>query len=385
MKVIPMQNWWQAGLSLVLAGLIISCATEPKPESNPNRFSLLSYNVENLFDTQDDPGTLDETYLPKNAKFDAKVQERCKLLTTEKYQSDCLTLDWSDKVLELKMGRLAHVIRKFKGDIGPDILVMPEVENLRVLKEFNEKHLKEMKFQTVVLLEGEDERGIDVGLLSKFPLSGTPKLHSIDLSQLDYVDKNGKISGKGNGTRGILEVPLQLPNGDQLTVFGVHFPSPTNPRAFRQKALEVLDKVTKDKRDHENVIVAGDFNITDAEDKSAGFYTTILSKNWGVSHLVGCKSCKGSHAFKGEWSFLDAILVSKSLMGGENSKWKLDKKSIRLITNSVYQSGRFPGSAKFDADRATGVSDHYPIGAEFELNQVIEQKPKTETKAKKGG
>ena len=381
-------NFIKLKSSLVLSATILAlsaCAAAPKKSDGRPRFSLMTYNVENLFDWKDDPAILDETYLPKNEKLDARLQERCKLMTTDRYKSECLNLDWSEKVVEQKMGRLAHVIGKYNGDAGPDILVMPEVENLWILKLFRDKYLKGMGYQTAVLLDGEDERGIDVGLLSKFPLEGSPKLHSVDITQLDYIDRDGKVNGKGKPTRSILEVPLKLPNGEKLTVLGVHFPSPTNPQSFRLKALEVLDKVTKDKRDKELVVVAGDFNITDEEDKSAGLYSTVLAKDWGVSHKMGCKDCKGTHVFKDRWSFLDAILVSKNFLE-KSEGWLVDTKSIRTITSSVYQSGRFSGSPKFDSERATGVSDHYPIVAEFYLKTkapaAAEATKQSEKKAK---
>ena len=162
-----------------------------------------------------------------------------------------------------------------------------------------------------------------------------------------------------------------------MTVFGVHFPSQGNPRSFREKALKVLDEVTKSKRETENVIVGGDFNISAEEDLQTGFYTTMLAKQWGaVSHLVGCKTCKGTEVYRGKWSFLDAILFSKSLVGGGKSDWNLDNNSIRIVNNSVYQSGRYDGSPHFDPDRATGVSDHYPLGAELNLKTTVLEKKK---------
>ncbi len=353
----------------------VGCANAAKKDDPRPRVIIMTYNVENLFDWEDDPAVLDETYLPKEMKLDARIKERCKLMTNDKYRSECLNLDWSEKVVNMKMGRLAHVIGKVNGDAGPDILIMPEVENIKVLKLFNEKYLKSMNFTTAVLLEGDDERGIDVGLLSKFPLAGMPQIHTVDITNLDYIDRDGKVNGKGKPTRGILEVPLKLPNGEQLTVFGVHFPSPANPQSFRLKALEVLDKVTKANRDKENVIVAGDFNISSEEDLTAGLYSNVLGKDWGVSHRIGCKGCEGSHVFMDKWSFLDAILLSKPIMDSAPGGWRVDKDSIRLITNSLYQSGRFKGSPKFDeGSRATGVSDHYPMVAELVLTSKAAEK-----------
>ena len=50
-----------------------------------------------------------------------------------------------------------------------DVLAVQEVEDIDILKEFNRKNLKGL-YPHQVLIEGNDSRFIDIGLLSKLPL-----------------------------------------------------------------------------------------------------------------------------------------------------------------------------------------------------------------------
>ena len=96
----------------------------------------MAYNLENLFDEVND-GIRNETII-------------------------------APKILSSKLVQISKGILQIQNK-GPDILIVSEVENLRVLKKLNEQ-LKTAKYQTVELLDGDDERGIDVGIMSRFPL-----------------------------------------------------------------------------------------------------------------------------------------------------------------------------------------------------------------------
>ena len=235
------------------------------------------------------------------------------------------------------MKRLAKVIKAAK----PDILILQEVENLKLLKAFNRKHLN---FPTVALKEGPDQRGIDVGILSTLNLTDQPKLHLQKTS-----------SGRTKKTRGILEANLKLANGESLKIFGLHFPSQGSPTRARKEAINLLNTLLK--KSSGLVVAGGDFNIVE---KESFLYNENLAQNWKVSHLMGCEKCKGTnyYRYKRSWSFLDALLFSKNF----DQTWKIDRKSIRVFNDLPLQNSRYKTPAKFNNGHSPfGVSDHWPV------------------------
>ena len=83
-----------------------------------------------------------------------------------------------------------------------------------------------------------------------------------------------------------------------------------------------------------------------------------------MSHQQGCKECAGTYYYKpkDDWSFLDAILVSKGRGVSFNTN------SIDVLIN---QSNAFKDSSKpkgFDAVSMEGVSDHFPVIAKVNFS-----------------
>ncbi len=331
-------------------------AVAASTSSHNKRISIMTYNVENLFDTLDDPKKNDETFLPKKKKNKA-VQKKCRATSRGRWLKDCLNTNWTTYMLSLKMKRLASVIKSYKGSkgssAGPDILLLQEVENLSVLKDFNKKHLG---YPNVILLEGPDRRGIDTAILSRLPSVKKPKLH------LQKIKSQKSKAFKA--TRGILEAFLKLPNGETLNVYSIHFPSQGSPTSARKQAISLLNKIAGSNK--KLSLVGGDFNITSKEDKSHKIFTKTLSKKWSVSHLIGCEKCKGSNYYHRtrSWSFFDALLFSHKF----GKTWKIDTKSINVFHETDVQENRFGSPARFDMGKhKTGVSDHWPVVAEIYL------------------
>jgi len=322
--------------------------TRPGKLSGQKRLRLMTYNVENLFDTLDDPKKNDETFLPKSKKNKA-VQQKCRKSSKKYWIKECLETNWTTFKLDQKMQRLSKVIKA----AAPDVIILQEVENIGVLKSFNKKYLG---YPTVILKEGPDRRGIDVAILSKLASTKKPKLHL-----QKHQNKKGYGRSRVKATRGILEANLGLPNGENLTVFGVHFPSQGSPTEARRQSIDTLNSLKKQASGL--VIAGGDFNIIGRE---SYLYKKNIASQWQVSHLVGCKSCKGTNYYHRQrsWSFLDALLFSKSF----GKTWKLDKKSIQIFNSVSVQNNRYGNPAKFEmGKRPTGVSDHWPVVAEIYL------------------
>ncbi len=347
-----------------------------------SRVSIMAYNVENLFDNVDDPEHNDEAYLSlADKRQNAKKQQNTCAASNKPgtfYYDECMNLDWSDSVIETKMTRIADTILSVNQN-GADIILLEEVENENILNQLNSKYLKDGKFITQVILQGDDARGINVGLLSKFPLAGTPKIHRIPFnvpaashSPMASIDPGAEV--KGLKTRGILQVDLKLPSGQTLTVFGVHFPSQGKPTIFRQQAVAFLNQLQKNLPAGRVSVVGGDFNIIETEQQ---LVKDQLATQWLVSHLIGCQACQGTHKYKTSWSFLDILGFSKSPTAASNSGFEpnssyklgsgleVDADSIRVVKSGKYQLDNSGDPARFDEKTSYGVSDHLPIYAEL--------------------
>lgn len=349
---------WLWSLVLIVGG----CVSRPKQTAvvEADKITVLSMNVENLFDTEDDPGKNDEAFLPASRKADPVLQNRCHFQNSSDYRTDeCLTKDWSAKVLERKFNRLTDVLAQIEGGKGPDILILQEVENRRVLEMWRDRHLGPMNYQTIAHIEGPDERGIDTAVMSRLPMAGEPKLHIIDYSKAPELKPEDL-----RPTRGILETHLVLPDGTPITVFAVHFPAQAAPTIHRRVAVENLLELAAKVPAGQPVVVGGDFNITSKEEWQQKYFRNLLAPKFAVSHLVGCQSCVGTTYWHRDrtWSFFDVLLFSRDLDDSPSGHWQLDRQSIQVVNSSVYQIDRWGSPADFgNGLGSVGVTDHWPV------------------------
>ena len=319
--------------------------TEPYPS-----VSIMAFNVQNLFDTTDDPGKDDKAYLPIEAKQNAAHISECNEIPVESWRNECLHLDWDDKALEHKLGVVAETILQVNGGRGPDIVALQEVENLEVLERLRSEYLQQADYLPAVLIEGTDTRGIDVAFLTRLPLARAPVLHLLELPA-DYAAQEGD-------TRGLIEATFELPDGSLLTGYSVHFPAPFHPTEMRVYAYEHLQQVRDAIPPTHNVFAAGDFNTTSTEDDAEGLIDTYIRPAWVVSNDL-CVGCAGTHHYSRDdrWSFLDMVLFAPS--ADPRTAWSVTSIDI---ANAVPDQVTVDGTPnRYRSAERTGVSDHWPV------------------------
>ena len=346
----------------VLAILLVSCSTG-QFKTEKDDVVLFSYNVENLFDTSHDRGKNDLSYLPLKEKTGLAHRAECEAIKVKRWRNECLHNDWSPKKLNRKMKRLADVI--LQEDTHPHIIFLQEVENIKVLEMLRKGYLEKHGYKyKSILIEGPDRRGIDTAFISKFPLSGKPKIHTTK-----FVSR-GKVKKSHSPTRGILEATFKLPNGDLLTAFSLHLPSQRSPSEARRQVLGTLKKAISKLPKDRMIVAAGDFNITKLENVREKLLAESLFDNFVVSHEIGCKSCDGTHNYRGKWSFLDMIFFSKN-MTDKSASYEVVPQSVRTPSDSKYQlrSNNFAPSRFGSGTSVEGVSDHLPIAANIRLKK----------------
>ncbi len=329
-------------------------------EPDDDAVTVMSFNVQNLFDNTDDPGKDDKAYLPLAAKQTDAHTDACNEIEVESWRDECLYLDWSDAALDFKLGVLATTIRQVNNGRGADIIALQEVENVNVLERLRTEHLADLGYRPAILVEGTDTRGIDVAFLSKLPLLGDPVLHPLHLPE--FPDRQGD-------TRGVLQADFRMPDGSVLTGLSVHFPAPFHPTPMRVAAYEHLNKLRDALPDNHHVFAAGDFNTTSTEDEREGLLDRYARPGWTLAHDVGCNNCPGTHYYSRDdtWSFLDMILFSPAR--GENATTRIRAKSVAIANKNPAQVSEAGTPERFRSASRTGVSDHWPMIATIELTE----------------
>jgi endonuclease/exonuclease/phosphatase family metal-dependent hydrolase len=311
-------------------------------------FSIMQYNVENLFDTKFDLGTEDYTFLPLAVKKNLPGhQEYCHNL--ERGREECKNLDWTEAKLFKKVQNIGRVIKAFdKTGRGPDVVVMQEVENIDVLRLLAARGLSGMGYQYISLIEGDDTRGIDVGLISKYPVISS-KHHSLF------------VNGHKLDTRGILEVTLNI-NKKTVVIFVNHWPSQSNPVEQRIASAQLLETIAGAKI-ADLIVAAGDFNTLNSDRptpfESMGSFVDAET----LARKEGVVLPPGTHFFKGQWTSLDRIFIHKK------SQIKAKISSFSIFHHDFIMTRDPRGSEiipyRFGHQSGEGFSDHLPLGLSF--------------------
>jgi len=157
----------------------------------------------------------------------------------------------------------AHIARRII-EMDCDILAVQEVEHIEILKRFNRDNLNGM-YPHVVLIEGNDPRMIDVGILSKLPL-GAITSHQM----ATHVDApTRRVFG-----RDLMQVEVLKPDGKKLlTIYNTHMKSHFVPHdqdpvagaasanARRKRQAEVISRIiSAQERVGAKFVLLGDMN-----------------------------------------------------------------------------------------------------------------------------
>jgi endonuclease/exonuclease/phosphatase family metal-dependent hydrolase len=256
-----------------------------------------------------------------------------------------------------------------------DVIALQEVENLDTLRKFRSDYLGgRKKYPHCLVIDGNDPRRIDVGLLSKYPIENiSTHINDYDASADSY-----------DFSRDCLECDIVVSKSKKLRLFINHLKSmldrkdPCKGRLLtRNKRLCQAKKIksivsSKMNLDKDDFVILGDLNDyleDDAQGKSAIRGLVLWSevenvvgrlppdRQW-THYFKGNKKCGTSESYKQ----LDYILVSKSL-AEKNPDTKPDILRMGLTTNAKRYTGpRLPG-----VDAKHSASDHCPVSISLNL------------------
>jgi predicted extracellular nuclease len=323
--------------------MIFSFFKKKKPKS---LYTIAFYNLENLFDTKDDPNTLDDDFTPNGFK------------------------KWSMKRYKSKLNKLAKTISEIGKEISknpPVLLGIAEVENEPVIQDLlNTESLRDIDYG-YVHYDSPDERGIDTALI--YHKANFEVLHSEPIALMLF-----EKDGRRDTTRDILYVKGKL-NKEEIHVFVNHWPSRRDgdqqTSIKRVKAAETIKSFMSKIETTEanpNYIVMGDFNDGPDDESIKSLMASDHLYN-PMEKLITPE--RGSANYKQTWMLFDQIMVSHSFLNYEKGTHSFAHANIFDESFLREFKGKFKGNPyRTYAGRKYigGYSDHFPVYIQLKYN-----------------
>lgn len=328
---------------VILISLGLLLLIPPVNAQNRRDYSVVFYNVENLFDTLDNPQINDDDFLPHGK------------------------LKWTQQRYQQKLSHLSSVLSSINSNDLPEIIGLCEVENRGVLEDLtHQKALRKGRYR-IVHDDSPDYRGIDCALIYR-------------PSKFKYISHNtiAVSISESYKTRDILYTKGIVGRRDTLHIFVNHWPSrrggltKSEPnRIIAARHLRGAVDSIMNINSNSNIIIMGDFNdqpsnksvhkVLNAVDPNQTIEGTALVNLMYPPHNRGL----GSYNYRGNWNMLDNMIVSRNLLTKKRGyhvypqeghiyspHWiSYQKKSQQWAPSRTYSGKRYFG----------GYSDHYPV------------------------
>ncbi len=300
---------------------------EPLPKK-PGTVRLAAYNLENLFDDQDDPA---------------------------------LSGEFEDKTMTTPPERLAALAATIKA-LDADVLAVEEVESKECLTAFRDHYLKGLGYDYLASVDAGDRRGIEQSVLSRYPIVEVANWPSEHID-----DMRAKETGEGWSTpadgkwperwaRSPLMVRVKSPQGYELTLFVVHHKASKEFDAQRElEGLQVLEFVRERLAKHpdENLAILGDFNNSPSK-KSIKVYAESSDPKLTNAYddRFDTKAPSDTYLTHASGRPIDFIFMSRGL-------------AKDAVPGTFFVLGT-PIGAKADSPKPKGyASDHFPVAIDL--------------------
>ena len=110
-----MTNRLELLLPLALTMLLAACGGDHTDRQESNAapsVTIMAFNVENLFDNDDDAGKNDHTFLAIEDKQNDAHKALCEPIERDFWRQQCLDWDWSDEIIDRKLAAVAGAISR---------------------------------------------------------------------------------------------------------------------------------------------------------------------------------------------------------------------------------------------------------------------------------
>lgn len=306
------------------------------------------YNLENLYDTVDDPKTDDDEFTPLGDKR------------------------WTNDKYHLKLFNLSTVFSAVAKDFGsfPAVVGVSEVENMTVMRDLASRDRMRPANYKALHYESNDARGVDVGMFydpSKFILEGSEPVKLVLRSGREYIGRD------------ILAAWGRL-NGEMFCFYICHFLSRragvASTQGFRRAGAETA-------RDHAaamcrkypgiKIVVMGDMNDCPSDASLAELLKAHKNPHnvpdgeyfnpfWALED-----EGRGTSLHNHKWMLYDNIIVSKNLLpfGEEINGLRICKVDSRhfgeIFSRNFMLSHGIPKRSYYGNSFENGFSDHLPV------------------------
>ncbi|HOI32073.1 MAG: endonuclease/exonuclease/phosphatase family protein [Bacteroidales bacterium] len=303
------------------------------------------YNLENLFDTINDPNINDEEFLPAG-------QNR-----------------WNAEKYTIKLDRLSEAIEGIGTDVSPfgaHILGVSEIENREVLEDLvASERLKNRNYQ-IIHYDSPDRRGVDVAMLyqADFFEPTNTKSYFLEVEGMPHFRSRDQLVVSG------------LFEGEVMHFIVNHWPSryggEKRSRPLRMAAaalnrhivdsLLLLDAEAK-------IVVMGDLNDNPTNKSvldvlaAKGQKTNLKSAELYNPYYDLYKKGIGSNAYRDAWSLFDQLIISQALIGDDYETYQMKYAKVYFKPEMTQTSGRFKGYPFRTFAGGVflgGYSDHFP-------------------------
>ncbi len=315
-----------------------------------NKARAVFYNVENLFDIQNDSLTMDGEFTPDGVKH------------------------WTWKRLQTKLNHIYKVLLATGDWEPPAIIGLCEIENEHVLKQLvYQSPFSKFNYQ-YVHSESPDHRGIDVALLYD---PGKIKILSSHFVPVKFSSNNNLH------TRDILRAMAEIQE-DTLHIFVNHWPSRYGGQYKSQHKRMLAARVLRKSLDslfqmypRPKIIVMGDFNDgpmdKSIQDTLQAIYpgTETRGELINLSYPIADADTSGTLKYRGQWYIFDQIMVSDYLLEVDQGySCGLESFSVFqagfLLEDDVKGYGKKPYRTYVGYKYNNGFSDHLPVILDLE-------------------
>jgi len=338
---------------LLLLFLLIGFSVNAQQKKRYKLHTVAFYNLENLFDTINDPNKLDE----KSPIMDMAPKERA-------------------LVYPKKVANMAKVISeigvnpKFNKN-APAVIGVCEVENKSVLHDLiNDPHLRNKNYD-IIHFDSPDARGIDVALLYQKKIFKPISYSKHELFLYDNNDPTKRIY-----TRDQLLVSGKF-DGELMHFIVNHWPSrrggEARSRPKRVKAAQLTKKIVDSLQTinpYAKIIIMGDLNDDPFNESVKKVLQAKINKEdvplKGIYNpmMRMIKKGMGTLAYRDALNIFDQIMFTKPFLDKDYSTFKLFKTGIFNPTYMVNKKGRYKGYPYRSFVGATftgGYGDHFPV------------------------
>ncbi len=309
------------------------------------------YNTENLFDTEDDPKTRDESFTPEGDHH------------------------WTYSRYKRKLDHIGRCLALIGDSVPPAIIGLSEIENRKVLHDLiNTIWLQKINYR-IIHKDSPDHRGIDVGFLYN-PRIFTPlhyEMIGIDTAKYHIY------------TREMIYVKGKLFNSAILYLFVVHWPSRRGGQIGSENRRILVAGLLKKKINTilagdslANILIMGDFNDNPEDESLSKVLKAIPARKFNpdpaLINLMFPLAARNEgsychqHNFP-EWDNLDQMIITGTIYN--------DKSDIKVVGNKAFifrkpwlmdAKGVRPYSTFLGPRYLGGFSDHLPVYLDLEIS-----------------